>query len=74
MRVTYWPDVDILDIKLKDGKASESDELGEGILADYDREGNIIGLEILDASKRVTEPQNMVFESMGHPVAGTNGT
>ena len=67
MRVTYWPDVDILDIKLREGKVSESDELCAGIIADYDEEGTIVSLEILGASKLVTDPQNMVFESMGRP-------
>ena len=45
--------------------------LCEGFVADYDNEGNIVGLEIFDASHRVAEPQNMVFESMGHPVASS---
>jgi uncharacterized protein YuzE len=80
MRVTYWPDVDILDIRIKETQIKESDEICEGIVADYDEEGNIVGLEIFDATLRVTEPQNMVFESMGHPHArnkmagGVSGT
>ncbi len=65
MGVAYWPDVDILDIKLNDSSVSESDEISEGIIADYDGEGHIVALEILDASERVTDPQNMIFESMG---------
>ncbi|HEU0020971.1 MAG TPA: DUF2283 domain-containing protein [Dehalococcoidia bacterium] len=48
---------------------SESDELQEGIIADLNSQGKIVGLEILDASQRITEPQNMTFESMGHPIA-----
>jgi uncharacterized protein YuzE len=80
MRVTYWPDVDILDIRIKETQIKESDEICEGIVADYDMEGNIVSLEIFDASHRVTEPQNIVFESMGHPPArnkmagGVSGT
>ena len=70
MQVTYWPDVDILDIKLRRSKVWESDELCDGIIADYDRNGHIIGLEILDASKNITEPQNIVFKSMGRTVKG----
>ena len=38
------------------------------MIADFDADGNIVDLEILDASERVTEPQNMVFESLGHPI------
>ena len=72
MKVTYDPETDTLTITLRVSHISESDELQEGFIADYDSEGNIVGnLEILDASNKVAEPQNMVFESMGHPaVAG----
>ena len=68
MKVTYDPETDILTIRLKEVQISESDEFQSGIVADLDTDGNIIGLEIFDASDRVTDPQNLVFESMGHPV------
>jgi uncharacterized protein YuzE len=68
MKIIYDPETDTLTIRLKEVPISESDELQDGIIADLDTRGNIVGLEILDASKRVTEPQNMVFESMGHKV------
>ncbi len=71
MKITYDPETNTLTIRLKDALIKESDELCEGFVADYDDEGNIVGLEIFDASHRVTEPQNMVFESMGHPVASS---
>jgi uncharacterized protein YuzE len=70
MKATYDPETDTLSIRLKEKQISENDELQEGIIADSDPQGNIIGLEILDASQRITEPQNMIFESMGRPVAG----
>lgn len=70
MKITYDPETDILTIRLKDTYISESDELQEGIIGDLDASGKLIGFEIFDASKRVTEPQNMIFESMGHPVVG----
>ena len=70
MKATYDPETDTLSIRLKEKQISENDELQEGIIADSDPQGNIIGLEILDASQRITEPQNMILESMGRPVAG----
>jgi uncharacterized protein YuzE len=70
MKITYDPETDTLTIRLKNVHISESDELQEGIIADYDAKGKIIGLEILDASERVTEPQNVIFESMGHSLSG----
>jgi uncharacterized protein YuzE len=74
MKITYDPETDTLTIRLKNVHISESDELQEGIIADYDAKGKIVGLEILDASERVTEPQNLLFESMGHPITGPKGT
>lgn len=69
MKITYDPETDTLTIRLREVRISESDELQDGIIADLDAKGNIIGLEILDASERVTEPQNIIFESLGHRTA-----
>ena len=66
MRVTYDPETDTLSIQLKEARICESDELQDGIIADLDANGDIIGLEILEASKRVTEPQNILFKTLGH--------
>lgn len=74
MKITYDPETDTLTVRLKEVHISESDELQEGIIADYDVKGEIVGLEIFDASERVTEPQNMVFESMGHPMSAPAGS
>ena len=70
MKVTYDPKTDTLTIRLKDEHISGSDELQEGVIVDLNSQGKIVGLEILDASKRTTEPQNIISQSMGHPVAG----
>ena len=70
MKITFDFQTDTLTIRFKDVHVSESDELQEGIIADYDFEGNLVGLEFLDASERISEPQNIIFESMGHPVVG----
>ena len=46
MKITYDPETDTLTIRLKNAHISESDELQEGIIADYDAKGKIAGLEI----------------------------
>ncbi len=71
MKITYDQETDTITIRLKDIPVSESDELQEGMVADFDEEGNIVGLEIFEASKRVTQPQNLIFESKGHLVSGS---
>lgn len=53
MKVTYDPEVDILSIVLNDALVEESDEDKPGVIIDYDAKGNIVGFEILDASKRM---------------------
>ena len=70
IKVTYDPETDILTIRLKEEQISESDELQEGIIGGLDSPANINDLEILDVSTRITGSQNMIFESMGHSVAG----
>ena len=70
MKVTYDPESDTLTIRFNDEPITESDEIQAGIIADMDMKGRIVGLEILTASKLVTEPQNMIFESTGHAVVG----
>lgn len=69
MKITYDPETDTLSIQLKEVHICESDELQDGVIADLDADGNIIGLEILDASKRVTEPQTILFKSLGHKLS-----
>jgi len=51
MRVRYDEQVDILYIRLKETPYHESDEIREGFILDYDKDNNVIGIEILDASE-----------------------
>ncbi len=66
MKAAYDAETDTLSIVLRpDVKVAESDEDKPGIILDYDAQGNLISLEILDASKRVTEARRMEFETTG---------
>jgi len=62
MKTTYDPRTDTLVIELHPGPVAESDEDKPGVILDYDAEGNLISLEILDASKRVANARTMAFE------------
>ena len=59
MKITYDTEVDVLHILLQHAPVEESDEDKPGVTLDYDKEGNIVGIEILDASKRVEDPRSV---------------
>ena len=62
MRATYDTKTDTLSIVLKDdARVAESDEDKPGVILDYDGDGNLVSLEILDASRRVTEARRCEF-------------
>ena len=61
MKVTYDPEVDVLRILFSNTPIEESDEDKPGVIIDYDKEGNVVGLEILDASKRMENPRSVEF-------------
>src|SRR5260370_38574113 len=66
MKAAYDARTDTLSIILKaDAAVAESDEDKPGIILDYDKDGNLISLEILDASTRVTEARRFEFETTG---------
>lgn len=64
MKVTYDPKTDTLTVILKsDAEVAESDEDKPGVILDYDEAGNLISLEVLDASRRVTDARKMEFQT-----------
>jgi uncharacterized protein YuzE len=64
MKVTYDPKTDTLTVILKGNvPVAESDEKKPGVILDYDEEGDLVSLEILDASKRVTETRKIEFQT-----------
>lgn len=63
MKVVYDQRTDTLSVLLREGSAvAESDEEKPGVILDYDEQGNLISLEILDASRRVTETRSVEFQ------------
>ena len=66
MQATYDARTDTLNIILRaDAVVAESDEDKPGVILDYDEEGNLVSLEILDASKRVSDARRIEFETVG---------
>ena len=65
MKATYDARTDTLSIIFKpDAQVAESDEDKPGVILDYDQDGNLISLEILDASKRVGDTRRIEFETV----------
>ncbi|WP_447970864.1 DUF2283 domain-containing protein [Nitrospira sp. M1] len=66
MKVSYDEKTDTLSVILKENTPIvESDEDKPGVILDYDAMGNLVSLEILDASNRVTETRKVDFQMTG---------
>ena len=66
MKVAYDPKSDTLSLVFREKTTvAESDEEKPGIILDYDNEGNLVSLEIPDASKRVSEARKVDFQITG---------
>ena len=61
MKVKYDQEVDVLRIELSNRPVEESDEEKPGIILDYDKEGNVVSIEILNASKRMENPRLLEY-------------
>ena len=53
MKVNYFPDTDSLDIDLSERPGVESREISDSVVLDYDDEGDLVGIEIDNASAKV---------------------
>lgn len=62
MKVKYDKEVDVLYISFNDEIVKESDEDKPGIILNYAENGSIVGIEILDASKKMPQPTKVEYE------------
>src|SRR5882757_10068845 len=70
MRVRVDHAADAVYINLTDRPIKDSEEVADGIVVDYDFEGRIVGVEILDASKRTDDPEVLKQFSFELPTVG----
>ena len=61
MKIIYDSETDTLSIRLTDYPVEESDENTPGVILDYDKGGNLVGLEIPNASQRVDNLKSIEF-------------
>ncbi len=62
MKVVYDPDQDILQIAFIEETVEETAQIAPGLILDYDEDGNVIGLELRKASKKVDNPYLMAYQ------------
>ena len=53
MKINYYPETDSLYIDLSEKTSTESREISKGVVLDYDSEGNLVGIDIDNASAKV---------------------
>lgn len=54
MKMNYYPETDSLYIDLSEKTSVESREISAGVVLDYDEQGNLVGIDIDNASKKVS--------------------
>jgi uncharacterized protein YuzE len=62
MKIKYDKEADVLYIRLSSLEVSESDQDKPGIIIDYAENGEIVGIEILMASKKVDQVNGVLYE------------
>ena len=65
MKIIYDRETDTLTVIFTETPVAESDEDKPGVILDYDAEGNMVGLEILNASQRVENPRGVEYAVAG---------
>ena len=63
MRLNYYPETDSLYIDLSERPSSESKVISEGVVLDYDSEGNLVGIDIDNTSSKV-EMEKLVLSKL----------
>lgn len=65
MKITYDSEVDVLRIVFSNAPIEESDQEKPGIILDFDKSGNVVAMEILEASKRIENPRSVEYAVAG---------
>ena len=62
MKIIYDLQTDTLNLILRKAKVKESEEIREGLIVDYDEQGRISAIEMLEASKSVADPDQISYQ------------
>ena len=53
MKLNYYPETDSLYIDMSEKPSSDSKVISDGVVIDYDKDGNLVGIDIDNASKKI---------------------
>jgi uncharacterized protein YuzE len=62
MKIEMDKDSDALYFRLHDEKIAESEEVQPGVILDYDKNNQVVGVEFLNVSKRATSKELSSFQ------------
>jgi len=65
MKIEYDPKADAMYIRLLAGEVTESDEVRPGVVLDFDVNGRVLGIEMLNVSLRTDNPRELAMELIG---------
>jgi len=65
MKIEYDRRADAMYIRLRAGTVVESDEVRPGMVFDFDADGKVLGIEMLDVSERTDNPRELAMELVG---------
>ena len=65
MKIEFDQHADAMYIRLRSGAVAESEEIRPGVVFDYDAEGKVLGIEMLDVSERTDNPRELAMELVG---------
>ncbi len=62
MKIKYDKEVDVINIQFSNAEIVETDEDKPGIIIDYDKDGNIVEIEVLNATRNIVQPLKIEYE------------
>ena len=65
MKIEYDQQADAMYIRLRAGTVAESDEVRPGVVFDFDADGRVLGIEMLDVSECTDNPRELAMELVG---------
>ena len=65
MKIEYDSKADAMYIRLLAGEVTESDEVRPGVVLDFDVDGRVLGIEMLEVSLRTDNPRELAMELIG---------